>query len=170
MWKLPDESIIISPKDIQVGDTKYSKQIFSRWSVTELNAIGVYPFSEETYNSNYYQSTGFTDNEVNGEITRTHTLQPSMTLNQLKKRLAFELKETAKDYLLRLRNNLEYLTEFDPSNTEEVTAWNDFKTALKGAYQTIQAEVTAITDFDEMVDYIESGWSIHLPTAPDEDV
>jgi hypothetical protein len=168
MWKLPNGSIISSPKQVQIGDVVYPASIFTKWTVEELNAIGIYPFTEKRVDSRYYTSSGFTDDIVDGCIVRTHTKVARITLNELKKQYGETIRDTGMSLLKRVRDNLDYLQEFDSGNTDEITAWNDYKAALKAAYQTIKAEVLAITDFDEMIEYTQSGSSQHMPSAPDE--
>lgn len=44
MWHLNGK--LIKAKEITIGDTQYPKQIFSKWSESELNAIGIYSIND----------------------------------------------------------------------------------------------------------------------------
>jgi hypothetical protein len=170
MWKLPNGSTINAPKNIKIGDVNYPKSIFTRWSVEELNAIGIYPFIEKRVNNRFYKSKGHTDSLVDGTIVRTHETVARVTLDDLKKEALDALRTTLKSYIVRIRENVHYLQTFDAENTVELQEWDSFTTALKAAHATITAQVTAITGLEEMIEYTQSGWSEHIPAAPDEEV
>ena len=52
--------------------TQYPRNIFTLWSDSEINKIGLARFEELTYPSTE-RSTGFTDVFKDGRVTRTHT-------------------------------------------------------------------------------------------------
>ena len=62
-------------KVIQIGDVRYSKNIFKLWSTDKLNAIGIAPYVEVNYNKQTLVSTGKSDTYENGTVTTTHTTQ-----------------------------------------------------------------------------------------------
>jgi hypothetical protein len=65
------QQIITNPKSLVIGDVRYPAKIFSLWSTSELNAIGIYEVetnsanlkSEEWY-INTDESYAFADNKV----------------------------------------------------------------------------------------------------------
>ena len=44
----------IKPKSMQIGDFKYAKNIFTLWTESELNAIGLYTVEEDNTNLRSY--------------------------------------------------------------------------------------------------------------------
>ena len=63
--------IITNPKSMVIGDVRYPAKIFSVWSASELNAIGIYEvvtdssnFKDEAYYINTNEEYNFADNQV----------------------------------------------------------------------------------------------------------
>jgi len=63
--------IITNPKSLVIGDVRYPAKIFSVWSASELNAIGIYEvvtdssnFKDEAYYINTNEEYNFADNQV----------------------------------------------------------------------------------------------------------
>ena len=63
--------IITNPKSIVIGDVRYPAKIFSVWSTSELNAIGIYEVitdssnrKDEKWYINTNESYAFADNQV----------------------------------------------------------------------------------------------------------
>ncbi len=170
MWKLPNGSIINAPRNIRVDDVNYPKTIFTKWSVPELNAIGIYPFSEKRVDTRYYKSTGFTDNVIDGAIIREHTTTPRYTLNQLKKTFGDEMRQHGKSAVNRLREEIRYFDEIYPNDPER-DEWVAYAAALKTGLLAIRDEVIAIDDYEVLVSYIKDGtFRQHLPAPPGEEV
>ena len=65
------KKIITNPKSIVIGDVRYPAKIFSVWSASELNAIGIYEvitdssnFKDEAYYNNTNEEYNFVDNQA----------------------------------------------------------------------------------------------------------
>jgi len=63
--------LITNPKSLVIGDVRYPAKIFSVWSVSELNAIGIYEVITDSTNKkdekwyiNTNESYAFADNQV----------------------------------------------------------------------------------------------------------
>ena len=63
--------LITNPKSLVIGDVRYPAKIFSVWSASELNAIGIYEvvtdssnFKDEKWYINTNESYAFADNQV----------------------------------------------------------------------------------------------------------
>ena len=66
--------IINQPKSIVIGDVRYPAKIFSMWSQSELNAIGIYEVQNDSTNlkdTNYYINTNEQFTFANGVVTRS---------------------------------------------------------------------------------------------------
>ena len=95
---------------------KYPINIYNLWSDAELANIDLKPFVEESYDSYWYNSTGYTDTETGGVITRTHSTEPKYTLEELKTMLKENVSNELK---VNLSNTDEYITRYnDPTSKE----------------------------------------------------
>ena len=63
--------LITNPKSIVIGDVRYPAKIFSLWSKSELNNIGIYEvitdstnFKDQAYYNNTNEEYNFADNQV----------------------------------------------------------------------------------------------------------
>ena len=79
MWaKIEDASItelIPRPKSLTIGDIQYPHNIFGLWSVSELEAIGIYEATIDYTNlkdNDYYQNTDITYAYASGAVTGTY--------------------------------------------------------------------------------------------------
>jgi hypothetical protein len=147
--------IITNPKSLVIGDVRYPAKIFSVWSQSELNAIGIYEvitdssnFKDEKWYINTNESYAFADNQVtkswgtatpkaHADVTQTidgiEYTTPGLKTNLikiLKQQVAGELSKT--DW---------YITR----NTEKSTAIPSAISTHRDAVRTKQAEMeTAI--------------------------
>ena len=68
------KKIITNPKSIVIGDVRYPAKIFSVWSASELNAIGIYEVITDSTNKkdeSYYINTNEEYNFVDNQATRS---------------------------------------------------------------------------------------------------
>ena len=163
------QQIITSPKSIVIDDVRYPAKIFSLWSTSELNAIGIYEvetnstnFKDEKWYINTNESYAFADNQVTrswGTATpKAHadslwTQQDSddgdlpddkevgdVKVEGLKTQLIRTLKQQVSNELARTDW---YITR----NTEKETAIPSAISTHRDAVRTKQAEMeTAITN------------------------
>ena len=66
--------LITNPKSIVIGDVRYPAKIFSLWSQSELNNIGVYEVVTDSTNKKdeaYYINTNEQYNYSNGQVTKS---------------------------------------------------------------------------------------------------
>ena len=66
--------IIINPKSIVIGDVRYPAKIFSLWSQSELNNIGIYKVVTDSTNKKddeYYINTNEEYTYADGQVTRS---------------------------------------------------------------------------------------------------
>ena len=91
MWaKIEDASItglIPRPKSLTIGDVQYPHNIFGLWSVSELEAIGIYEITIDytnLKNIDYYSNTGITYVYANGAVTGAYGTATARDLATLK--------------------------------------------------------------------------------------
>ena len=66
--------LITNPKSIVIGDVRYPAKIFSLWSQSELNAIGIYEVITDSTNKKdeaYYINTNEQYNYSDGQVTKS---------------------------------------------------------------------------------------------------
>ena len=172
MYAVEDSSItklITNPKSIVIGDVRYPAKIFSIWSQSKLNAIGIYEVVTDSSNKkdeqwyiNTNESYAFADNQVTkswGTATpkahadslytsqdNTDGLIPDdkevgdVKVEGLKTQLIRTLKQQVSNELARTDW---YITR----NTEKSTAIPSAISTHRDAVRTKQAEMeTAITN------------------------
>ncbi len=176
-WKVPDgytvkvgralavRSEILGPTLVKgSAGAIWGPEIFGTGKALEL---GFRPIRRETYDFVYYTADP-TETDTGTEFVRGWTnLTPKYTVGQLKTLFNDRLKSTAKPWLKIAREWIDYYTEFD-SGSANLALWQVYITDLKAAYQTIRVEVhPTITDYDELVTYIKSGWQGHIPPRPE---
>ena len=163
------QQIITSPKSIVIDDVRYPAKIFSLWSTSELNAIGIYEvetnstnFKDEKWYINTNESYSFADNKVTRswgtatakahadtlytEQNKTDNLIPDgkdvgdVAVKGLKTQLIETLKKQVADDLSKTDW---YITR----NAEKSTAIPSAISTHRDAVRTKQAEMeTAITN------------------------
>ena len=154
--------LITNPKSMVIGDVQYPAKIFSVWSASELNAIGIYEVvfddsnkKDEKWYINTNQSYDFDGNEVtasygtatpkahadrNGTDEDGVELNPVVVIEGLKTKLIKDLK-------LQVANELAKTDWYITRNTEKSTAIPSAISTHRDAVRTKQAEMeTAITN------------------------
>ena len=161
--------LISYPKSLVIGDVRYPAKIFSVWSASELNAIGIYEVvfddsnkKDEKWYINTNQSFDFDGNEVTASYgTATPKAHADTTWSQqdsddgdlpddklvgdIKTRgLKYNLIQTLKQQVAGILNNTDwYITR----NTEKSTAIPSSISTHRDAVRTKQAEMeTQITN------------------------
>ena len=161
--------IITNPKSMVIGDVRYPAKIFSVWSASELNAIGIYEVITDSTNKkdeqwyiNTNESYAFADDQVTRSwgiaTAKAHadTLWTQDEINDgdapegtspgdVKTRgLKYNLIQTLKSQVAGILNNTDwYITR----NTEKSTAIPSAISTYRDAVRTKQDEMeTAITN------------------------
>ena len=88
MWGLVESGsitkIINKPKALVIGDVQYPAKIFSVWSMSELNAIGIYEVITDSTNYKdpaYYNNTNEQYNFADGQVTKSWGTATAKRLN-----------------------------------------------------------------------------------------
>ena len=161
--------LITNPKSLVIGDIRYPAKIFSVWSMSELNAIGIYEVITDSTNKkdekwyiNTNESYAFADNQVTrswGTATpKAHAdslwtqadsddgdLPSDKSVGDVKTEgLKTQLIRTLKSQVAGILSNTDwYITR----NTEKSTAIPSSISTYRDAVRTKQAEMeTAITN------------------------
>ena len=77
MWMINGQVRRIKTRFFKDGNgVRQLGYILSEWSKEQLAEIGVKRFREVAYDKDTVKSTGYTDEEVDGVMVRTHTTEP----------------------------------------------------------------------------------------------
>ncbi len=177
MWKLPEgwhqrlagtwrpHREIKFPVEVRAPDgTPYRKDIFTNGTAIIL---GIKPIRQQGYDKENYTATPI-ETETETEVVRDwENITPILTISNRKKKFDVFIKTMGKG-LIQTANGWinDYFGEFDSSNPLKAE-WEQYKTALKSAYQTIKGEVLLIDGYDELIVYIKTGWQENLPEQPE---
>ena len=157
--------LINNPKSLVIGDVRYPAKIFSLWSTSELNAIGIYEVTTDSTNfkdEKWYINTNESYAYSSGTVTRSwgtatakahadtlFTAQDETdglgTEGEVATRgLKYNLIQTLKSQVAGILSNTDwYITR----NTEKSTAIPSSISTHRDAVRTKQAEMeTAITN------------------------
>lgn len=69
------KEVIKSPKDITIDGVTYPKTVFTKWSLSDLVDIGIYPARRIAYDKSTHTATGFDMNFDGNEVVVTPILQ-----------------------------------------------------------------------------------------------
>jgi hypothetical protein len=162
MWKLPDGKITRARSFTHEG-VQYPEQIFSAWTLSELNALGIYPVNETLYNRLWYKSSGVTEEIVDGVLVRTHTVVPRLTIDEAKNQQTEKIKNSYITNINRADDQGNFYDAVGDSNSKKL--WSDWATALKNDAKNLKDAVDAAGSYDEIKD-LNFQWT----PAPDEEV
>lgn len=97
MWALISNNtvdrVIRTPVQITVGGVTYPRSIFTKWSKSELAALGIFPYREVTVNTKYYWQ-GQVSYTFGDEVVATYAAI-DRDLDTLKKGLQSRVKQQA---------------------------------------------------------------------------
>jgi len=126
-----------------IGDLQYPKDIFTKWSVEEKEAIGIYEivFDKSNFkNENYYINTVPTFAFANDTVTASYGTATPKSYTELKTQFIKDLK-------INVANELSKTDWYITRKTEKTTAIPSAITNHRDAVRTIQASMeTLITN------------------------
>ena len=147
MWAIVKDNEITETfsnlKGLVIGDTQYSRNIFSLWSEAERNAIGVYTIVDD--NSNRKDQTCYTNTDVSyvfadGEVTASYGTATAKELSGLKTEKKRIIKRQASDLLTS--------NDWQVIKATEVESYS-----VPGAITTYRADIrTASNDMETLID------------------
>jgi hypothetical protein len=160
MWKLPNGKVQRVPKGIQVGDVKYPASIFRRWSKEELATLGIKPYREVRYDQKWYVSTGSVEEEIDGDIVKTHTTVEKYTLEQAAESQTLQIRDQYVAEMTRAVSLADFYDAVGDSDTKKV--WSDYITALKNDAKSLKDSVNNAGTYDAIIN-LQFQWT----EAPD---
>ena len=143
------------PKSLVIGDVRYPAKIFSVWSISELNAIGIYEVvfdnsnkKDEKWYINTNQSFNFDGNEVTasyGTATPKAHADVTETIDGVEYTTPGLKTNLIRDLKITVANELSKTDWYITRNTEKETAIPSAISTHRDSVRTKQAEMeTAI--------------------------
>ena len=154
MWALVENDSVSkvyqNPKAITIGDVNYPANIFSVWSSSELEAIGIYEvvvdnsnLKDKEYYINTQQSFAFADNSV----TASYGTATAKDLDDLKTIHKQSIDDTA--YGL-LQPNDWLVVRNQEAGTAIPADWTTFRTGVRTTAADMKSKIDAVTTVDAL--------------------
>ena len=146
MWYYNGE-IIKTPKTIQIGDLRYSKEIFH--DPGQLTELGIKPYREIRPDDRYFWTGTYSVDESGDEVVGTYAAKGKDTgeltknmLSSIKKQLSNKLTEIDWYWMRKLRIGTEV-----PSDIQE------YAETLYSEYDTKKSEISAMNKISQIEEY-----------------
>ena len=166
--------LITNPKSLVIGDVRYPAKIFSVWSASELNAIGIYEvvtdssnFKDEAYYINTNEEYNYADNQVtrswgtatpkrlNDENAVDENGDPVLDDNGVQL-INYGLKTDKKKIVKSQASGLLAPTDWHVVKATEVADYNvpenitTFRTDVRAKSNEMETQIDACTNVEEL--------------------
>lgn len=168
MWIHSSGSILKRPRSVKGSDgTQHPAQAFLLWPNERLyDVLGYRPFIENgLHTDQFYKKVGSSDEVVDGVVIRTYSHEPRFSISDLKKKLGVYVKKELFELFREARAYADFLAEYDPGGEEGVTLLQ-YKEDLKSAYLQMKVDVSAMTTYEELVEFYGAWRESYLPSSP----
>ena len=164
MWALVESGSVSkvyhSPKPITIGDVNYPSNIFTMWSASELEAIGIYiviiddsNLKDPEYYNNTNQSFSFADNKVTASYG-TATARPlddttveGKVIKGVRPPKLVEIDGQA--YNLLQPNDWMVVKATETSGTV-ASDWTTYRAGVRTAANDMKTKINAVSDVDAL--------------------
>ena len=168
MWaKIEDASItglIPRPKSLTIGDVQYPHNIFGLWSVSELEAIGIYEATIDYTNlkdNDYYNNTAITYAYASGAVTGTYGTATARDLATLK---TSHKEKINREAYSNLQDSDWLVIREAEGGTAVPSAWTTYRAAVRTKSGDMETLIDAAADVDALAAlYVESGDPLTRP-------
>ena len=155
MWAIVTDNEITETfsnlKGLVIGDTQYSRNIFSLWSEAERNAIGVYTIEDD--NSNKKDDSLYTNTDVSyafadGKVTASYGIATPKELSGLKTEKKKIIKQQASDLLTPTDWYVIKATEVESYSVPEATT--TYRADVRTKSNDMEVLIDACSTVDEL--------------------
>ena len=154
MWALVESGsvskIYTQPKQLTLGDVNYPSNIFSMWTSSELEAIGIYVVVEDNTNykdKEYYINTDQSFAFGSGKVTATYGTATARALADLKTSHCAIVDNQA--YNLLQPNDWMVVKATETSGTV-ASDWTTYRSGVRTAAQSMKTKINAVSDVDAL--------------------
>jgi len=164
MWALVESGSITAtynqPKAIQIGDIKYSKNIFELWSSSDLEAVGLYEvvydhtnLKDKKYYINTDEKLTFASNKVTASwgTATAKPLDDSGSGENLVKGLKTLHKEIVDQQAYALLQPSDWMVVRNSESSKAIpTDWLDFRVNVRSTASSMKTKIDAVSDVDAL--------------------
>ena len=154
MWALVESGsvskVYTRPKQLTIGDVNYPSNIFSMWTSSELEAIGIYEvvidntnYKDKKYYTNTDQSFAF----ASGTVTATYGTATARALADLKTNHCAVIDQQA--YGL-LQPNDWMVVKATETGGSVASDWTTYRTGVRTTAQSMKTKINAVSDVDAL--------------------
>ena len=154
MWAKVEDSTITQliprPKAITIGDTQYPRNIFGAWSVSELEAIGIYEVTIDSTNrkdKDYYNNTDITYAFSSGAVTGSYGTAIAKNLADLKTRHKQKVNNQA---YTRLQDSDWLVVRAAEGGTAVPGAWATYRAAVRTKANSMETQIDGAANVDAL--------------------
>ena len=154
MWALVESGnvskIYTHPKQLTIGDVNYPSNIFSMWTSSELEAIGIYEVVIDNTNykdKEYYINTDQSFAFGSGKVPATYGAATAKNLANLKTSHCAIVDNQA--YNLLQPNDWMVVKATETSGTV-ASDWTTYRSGVRTAAQSMKTKINAVSDVDAL--------------------
>ena len=155
---------------LKIGDVQYPKNIFSVWSESELNDVGLYTVVQD--NSNQKDNSLYTNTEVSyafadGKVTASYGAATPKELDDVKSLKKADIKSQASGLLTPLDWHVIKATEVESYSVPE--AITTYRADVRTASNDMESKIDACSTVDELAAlYVYTDGTRPLGEFPEE--
>ena len=154
MWALVESGsvskIYAQPKQLTIGDVNYPSNIFSMWTSSELEAIGIYEVVSDNTNlkdEKYYINTNQSFAFGSGKVTATYGTATARNLADLKTSHCAIVDNQA--YGLLQPNDWMVIKATETSGSV-ASDWTTYRAGVRTAANDMKTKINAVSDVDAL--------------------
>ncbi len=157
---------------LKIGDVQYPKNIFTVWSESELNNVGLYTIVQD--NSNQKDNSLYTNTEVSyafadGKVTASYGAATPKELNDVKSQKKVAIKSQASGLLTPLDWHVIKATEVESYSVPE--AITTYRADVRTASNDMESKIDACSTVDELAAlYVYTDGTRPLGEFPDHGI
>ena len=149
--------VIHHPIPLTINEIQYPKNIYTLWEKSELKALGLMPYREESVNHRYHHTGSLSYNIGSDEVVGTYA-SSDRDVAELKKQMVIQTKQIASGLLQRDDWMAVRASEGGTAMPDNIKS---FRSKIREESNTKEAEINALSDLDavklyEATTYIET--------------
>ena len=154
MWAKVEDSTITGliprPKGMTIDGTQYPHNIFGLWSVSELEAIGIYEITVDSTNLKdvkYYSNTNITYAYASGAVTGTYGTATAKDLPTLKIQHKDKVNHRAYSHL---QDSDWLVVRAAEGGTAVPGAWATYRAAVRTKANSMETQIDGAANVDAL--------------------
>ncbi len=136
---------------LKIGDVQYPKNIFTVWSESELNNVGLYTVVFDNSNKKdqeYYTNTDVSYAFADGKVTASYETATAKELDDVKSKKKKNIKQQASELLTPTDWYVIKATEVESYSVPEATT--TYRADVRTASNDMESKIDSCTTVDEL--------------------